>query len=468
MRPKKLDVSCSDNQEQISPVGTRYTTQMSRIFGEESYVQAILDVEAENVRVLSRFYPGKVPRKSAERIKSISDTRHVTPKEVRSVEAAKTHHEMGAVIDVMSRKAGDSGKYVHFAMTSADAVETAKAMQVGRAIAMLIKSASDTRDACLTAAMGWKNIPSITRTHGQHAVPASFGFPFAFFGYCLQKSIDRLKYDRVNLVEGKLSGAVGIYDVHTNEGIDGSRVESDVLKNLGVKKAEVSLQTPPREDTAYIISDLAVLCGRLEAIATYIKTLKRTEILELAERPEEGSIGSSAMPHKNLYGNPFIEERCISIARVVRGYTLSSLESMHQEDYRDLTASLSDRIALPEAFILSDYSCGLIKNVIERAETIPENIRKNLDYTKGTTSSQIVMSRLVAKGMQRQQARALSLVAANLALKNGTIYLDELMGDAQISGMLTKKELAELCDPRSNIGKSKEIIERIAGKYLKK
>ena len=465
MKPQKLDVSYLENQERISPIGNRYTTPMSKIFADEGYIQAILDVEAENVKVLSELYPKKVPRVAAKKIKSIANTRHVTPSEIRKIEASKTHHEMGAIIDVLSSKAGEDGRYVHFAMTSADAIETAKAIQTSKAIDLLVKSISQTRDACLAAATKWRNVPSIARTHGQQAIPASFGLPFAFFGYCLQKSIERLKFDKETYVEGKLSGVIGTYDVHTNEGIDGQKVEERVLSNLKVKRSEMTMQTPPREDLAYIISDLAVLCGRLATIASYVKTLKRTEILELSELPDEGSIGSSAMPHKNIHGNPFIEERCISIGRVVRGYALSSFESMFTEDFRDLTASLSDRITLPESFILSDYSCGLVKNVMERVNHIPKNIERNLNYTKGVTSSQLVMNRLIDKGMQRHMARKLSLKDANAALTNDISYLRALLDDKEISKLLSSSELRELCDPKSNLGKSREIIDRIVRKY---
>ncbi len=464
MKPKKLDVSYSQT-DQISPIGTRYTTPMSKIFNDDSYIQALLDVEAENVNVLSNLYPKKVPRSAASRVKSIANTRKVTPKEVRKTEAEKTHHEMGAVISVAAKKAGSSGRYVHFAMTSADAIETAKAIQTRKALDLLIKSASYARDACLKVASEWKSIPAITRTHGQHAVPAPFGLPFAFFGYSLQKSIDRLKSDRENYVEGKLSGVIGTYDVHTNEGIDGMAVEAKVLSNLKVKRSEMTMQTPPREDLAYIISDLAVLCGRLATIASYIKTLKRTEILELSEKPEESSIGSSAMPHKSIHGNPFIEERCISIGRVVRGHALTALESMTTEDFRDLTASLSDRIALPESFILSDYSCMLIRNLIERSSALEENIGRNLGHTKGVTASQLVMSKLVEKGMQRHEARGLSIKAAESSLRSGSDYFESLTGEKEITDLISNEELKELCDPKSNMGKSVEIIERIVRKY---
>ncbi len=467
MKPKKLDVSYSAI-DQISPIGNRYTTAMSKIFNDESYIQAILDVEAQNVAVLSQFYPGKVPRAAAARIRSIANTRKVTPGDVRRVEAEKTHHEMGAIISVAAKKAGKDGRYVHFAMTSADAIETAKAMQTGRALDMLIKTASRTRDACLKVASEWKGIPAITRTHGQHAIPASFGLPFAFFGYSIQKSIDRLKSDRENYVEGKLSGVIGTYDVHTTEGIDGLALEAKVLSNLGVKRSEMTMQTPPREDLAYIISDLAVLCGRLATIASYVKTLKRTEILELSERPEESSVGSSAMPHKSIHGNPFIEERCISIGRVVRGHALSALESMSTEDFSDLTASLSDRIALPESFILADYSCMLVSNILERSSPLKENISKNLMHTKGVTASQLVMSKLIEKGMQRHKARELSIKAAQNSLSSGANYLESLLLDKEITALLSEEELRSLCDPKSSLGRKVEIIESIARKYRAK
>ncbi|MDE1834815.1 MAG: hypothetical protein KGH64_05775, partial [Candidatus Micrarchaeota archaeon] len=387
------------------------------------------------------------------------------PSEVRAEESSKTHHEIGAVINVMSRAAGKEGKYVHFAMTSADAVETAKAIQYAKATDMLIKSASETRDACLQAALKWKSTIAISRTHGQHAIPASFGLPFAFFGYCLQKNIDRLKYDREKCIEGKLSGVIGVYDVHRNESIDGIKLESTVLKNLSVRPSEISMQIPPRENTSYLISDIASLCGRLETIAAYMKNLKRSEILELIEEPDSASIGSSAMPHKNQHGNPFIEERCISIARIVRGYAVSSMESVFNEDFRDLTASLSDRIAVPESFILADYSCGLVKNLIERATPVPESIERNLNISKGTTASQLIMSRLVSKGMHRSKAREVSFRNAKEALSNNMHYTKSLLNDKEVMALLSENEIKELTNPSSNIGMSKEIIEKIAKKY---
>ena len=146
------------------------------------------------------------------------------------------------------------------------------------------------------------------------------------------------------------------------------------------------------------------------------------------------------------------------------GHALTALESMATEDFRDLTASLSDRIALPESFILSDYSCLLIKNLLERSSPMEENIRRNLGHTKGVTASQLVMSKLIEKGMQRHKARELSIKAAQHALAAGADYLESLIQEKEITDLIPAAELKVLCDPKSNMGKSVEIIERIVRK----
>lgn len=462
---KKLDVSYSSEPEQISPVGTRYTTRISKVFSDDSYIQALLDVEAANAQALSELYPQKVPRSSAAMIRRIASVKAVRPMEVRNAER-RTHHEMAALISVMAAKAGKDGRYVHFGMTSADAVETAKAMQISEALSMLIESAAAARDAALRRAKDWRDITCISRTHGQHAIPTSFGFPFAFFGYCIQRSIERLEYDLSRHVEGKLSGAIGTYDVHSSEGIDGRRVERAVLSKLKVKSAEISLQTPPREGIAYIISDVAVLCGRLASVASYIKTLKRTEISELEEPQDEDTVGSSAMPHKSIRGNPFIEERCISIGRVVRSHASTALESISMEDLRDLSASLSDRIALPESFVLADYSCDLIANLMERVRPVRQSIDRNLGHFGGAIASQLVMSKLVEKGMQRSEARAIAEKHARQALSSGKAYASLLRADSKVSAMLSAEEIESLCNPESGIGTARESVDFIAKKYL--
>ncbi|MDE1851842.1 MAG: hypothetical protein KGH69_04110 [Candidatus Micrarchaeota archaeon] len=464
-RPKKADTSYHEGHAQpVSPVGTRYSTKMSNVFGESGYLQSILDVEAESALAISSLYPKKIPREDAMRIRGAASVRHVTPESVRRIERQKTRHEMAAIVRALSAKSGSAGRHVHYTMTSADATETAKALQLKRGLSILIETAETLRDSCISASLRWKGITAIMRTHGQHAIPASFGFPFAFFAHSLQKSIDRLDHDMESCVEGKLSGAIGTYDVSADEGLNGPEIEKALAKRLGLKMSSVSMQVPPRENIAFIISDISILCGRFETIAQYIRTLKRSEILELMERPDIGTIGSSAMPHKDVYGNPFIEERIISIARTVRGFAATALESVASEDMRDLSASLSDKVIIPESFVLADYSGRLLDNVIRRLEAVPKSIRRNLRMAGGAVAAQRIMSRLVAKGMDRQHARELSSRSARKALENGADYLDMMLHDKELMRFITEEEARELADVERYTGLSRELVSRNARK----
>jgi adenylosuccinate lyase len=464
-RPQKLDVSYGERSEQISPIGTRYSTAMAEIFGDIGYLDSLLATEAASTMALSELYPKKIPRPDAKRIVSVADTTHVPPSEIRATEATETHHEMGAVIKELAKKAGTSGRYVHYTLTSADAVESGKAMQLKRGIELLLCTVERLRDASLTAAEEWRDIPCITRTHGQHAIPSSFGFAFAFFGYCLEKSATRLEYDLGHFVEGKLSGAVGTYDTATDEGMDGMAIEHRAMQMLGIRPSGISTQMPPRENIAAIISDIAILCGRVESMANYVKLLKRTEILELEETPDVRTVSSSAMPHKNLHGNPYIEERCMSIAKVVRGYASSALESVSSEDFRDLSASLSDRVIIPESFVLADYACRLMENVINRVDPVAENISRNLNATLGTVTSPRVMSRLISAGASREGARKIVREDAISAARTGAQYSDVLLADRRVTALLSRKEIIGLSDPRTYLGMSKKIIDRTVSAY---
>lgn len=471
-RPKKMDVAYgSKHSIPVSPIGTRYGTEMTEIFGDNGYLQSILDVEAASAISISKLYPNKLKKKDAERIKNAANIGNVTPESIRYTEEHETHHEMGAVIKELAKQSGKSGAFVHYTMTSADAIETAKALQIKRGLEILIKSVESARDACLSVASEWKDIPCIVRTHGQHAIPATFGLPFAFFGSCLDKNARRLSYDLNKLIEGKMSGAIGTYDVSTDEGMDGFAIEREMMSHLGIKPADATMQTPGRENIAYIISDIAVLGGRIESIMGYIKTLKRTEIQELKEEQDKGVVSSSAMPHKNLYGNPYIEERCVSIARVLRGFSITTMESMYSEDFRDLSASLSDRVAVSEAFVLSDYATRLLENVVERIEPLIENISRNLDLNMGTVTSQRVMSRLITKGVDRHEARRITKEAALKTMTKKISYSDALLNNEKISKIMSKNEVIELCNSRTYIGRSSDIIERIVhnnfGKHRK-
>lgn len=464
-RPHKIDVYLT--KKSVSPVGIRYGTQeMVRLFGEPSRLETMLNIESVVSGVISRHYPTKVPQRAVNEIKKKASLQYVKIRRVREIEA-KTRHDVMSVVKALAEQCeGNSGRYVHYGLTSADITESTKALQMKRGLEILINHVEDLRDVCLEKAHIWRKIPCIIRTHGLHAIPGVFGLPFAFFAYCLEKSADRLFYDYNTCLEGKISGAIGAFNVLTDEEIDGFLIEEEVFRELGIRPAVIASQSPPRENVAYIIDDIAVLAGTLANIANYIRELRKTEICELLELREEDQVGSSTMPHKDIFGgNPFIEERICSIARVLRGFATSAQESVEMEYARDLKSSLLDRIVIPESFILVDYAIKLIKNIIERVEPQLERIQENLCLTYGVVIAERVMSRLIIKGMSRQDAHKKISKLSLKAFKEEKAFKDIILLDDEISKSLSRSEIEELSNPHTYIGKSVDLIAKVVSLY---
>ncbi len=467
-RPKKIDVYSTD--ENVSPVGIRYgTKEMVNVFGESSRLQAMLDVEATVSGVISALYPEKVPKRAADEIRKKASVKYVKIQRVRELEA-ETHHDVMSVVKALAEQCeGDAGGYVHYSLTSADVTESAKALQLKRGLELLISHVEDLRDVCIEKAHSWREIPCIVRTHGAHAVPGVFGLPLAYFAYCLERSADRLFNDYNTCLEGKVSGAVGAFNVLTDEGIDGFEVQKRVFKKLGIKPAVVASQVPPREDIGYVLCDVAVLCGTLSNVAEYVRTMRRTEIGELRELGETGQVGSSTMPHKDVFGgNPFVEERICSIARVVRGFAAGAVESVEMDYARDLKASLMDRVAIPESFVLADYAIMLTKNIIERVEPVEERIKQNLLLTRGIVAAERVMSKLITKGMNRLEARQKISELTHKAAGERRMFKEVLLQDADICKKLSRSVIERLADSQTYTGRSADLIDNVMSLYKEK
>ena len=461
-RPEKYDVYATD--ETVSPIGRRYgTKEMVRVFSARAYLNRLLDVEAKVSEVISRHYPALVPPEAASEIRKKASLKYVTQDRVTEIEK-QTHHDVMSVVQALSEQCeGDAGGYVHYTLTSADVTESAKAIQMKEGLEILIGRLEQLRDACLDRAKEWRAIPCIIRTHGIHAVPGVFGLPFAYFAYLLEKGTDRLFYDYRTCLEGKISGPIGAFNASKDAGMDVFRVQTEVCDELGIRAAPVASQIPPRENIACIVGDLAVLCGSLASLADHIRVLRRTEICELSERGDDAQVGSSTMPHKDVYGgNPIIEERLGAIARVMRGFALTAYESVELEYARDLRASLSDRTVLPSSFILTDYAVELLLNVIQRIEAIPENIERNLFQTRGIVTSERVMSRLTVQGLSRQEAHRKISSLATEAFREGKPFNEVLLADPTISRLLSPGAINELSDPRTYTGSAAQIIDRVA------
>jgi adenylosuccinate lyase len=462
-RPEKYDVYAAD--EPVSPIGRRYgTREMVSVFSASAYLNRLLDVEAKVTEVISRHYPTLVPPEAASEIRKKASLDYVTQERVTELEK-QTHHDVMSVVQALAEQCdGEAGGYVHYTLTSADVTESAKAIQMKQGLEILICRIEHLRDACLDRAKEWEGVPCIIRTHGLHAVPGVFGLPFAFFAYLLEKGIARLFYDYQNCLEGKISGPIGAFNASKDAGIDAFRIQNEVCSELGIRAAPVASQIPPRENIACIVGDLALLCGTLASLADHIRVLRRTEICELSERGDAAQVGSSTMPHKDVYGgNPIIEERLGSIARVLRGFALTAYESVEIEYARDLRASLSDRTVLPSSFILTDYAGKLLLNIVQRIEAIPENIERNLYQTKGIVTSERVMSRLTVRGLSRQDAHRKISSLATEAFREDKAFGEVLAADPVISGRLSSQEINELSDPRTYTGSAAQIIDHVAG-----
>ena len=463
----KMDVYASDKS--VSPVGIRYgRPEMVRIFGESNTLRYILETEANMSSAISDLHPDIVPPEAAKDIIDYANLEHVDLERVKEFER-QTHHDIMAVVKAISEQCTIGEGYVHFTLTSADITETQKAIQLKEGLEVMIPNIENTRDVLLNRAEEWKNIPCIVRSHGQHAIPGTFGLPFTYFATRLQKSVDRLYYDYTNCLEGKVSGAVGTYASAEVAEIDGMRVEEEVCKRLGIQAPIVSSQIPPRENHAYIMSDLAVLSGTLSDAAHYIRTLKRTEIGEFTEKRK--GTGSSTMAHKK---NPHVEERIESIGRVMRGFAQIQLESVESDYARSLATSLSDRIVIPEGFVLADYSTALLANVVERAILVPKNIETNLYQTNGIITSERVMTELVGRGLGRQDAHTIMEEVADSikdkvmdkTITDHDLFGKALIGDGRVLEYLSEEDVLEFSDPANYIGKSKEVIDR-ASRQLK-
>lgn len=467
-RPRKYDLYAAD--ENVSPIGRRYgTKEMVNIFSASAYLNRLLDVEAKVSEVISRHYPTLVPPEAASEIRKKASLDYVKQERVTEIEK-QTHHDVMSVVQALAEQCeGEAGGYVHYTLTSADVTESAKAIQMKQGLEILICRIEQLRDVCLERAKEWRELPCIIRTHGLHAVPGVFGLPFVYFAYLIEKDTDRLFYDYKNCIEGKISGPIGAFNASKDAGIDAFLIQTEVCEELGIRAATVSSQIPPRENIACIVGDLAVVCGTLASLADHIRVLRRTEICELSERGEDAQVGSSTMPHKDVYGgNPIIEERLGAIARVMRGFALTAYESVEVEYARDLRASLSDRTILPSSFILADYAVKLLLNVMQRIEAIPEKIESNLNKTKGIVTAERVMSRLTVKGLSRQEAhRKISSLAIE-AFREDKEFSEVLAADPTTSRLFSSQEIKLLSDPRTYIGSAAQIIDHVAGMIGKK
>jgi adenylosuccinate lyase len=437
----------------ILPIDTgRYgTDEMRRIFDEENRLQKMLDVEAALAWAHSEV--GNITRKDAEKIVKMASTVHVKLSRVKEIESVIKHDTM-SVVRALAEVCGLSGAYVHLGATSSDILDTATALQLNEALELIEKRLNDLERILLERAGRYKETMMMGRTHGQQALPITFGFKIAVWMREIARHIQRLREARERVIAGKMSGAVG---TQAGLGVHALKIQELVMKRLSVKSAEISTQIVQRDRYAELVFLLAVTASTLDKIATEIRELQRTEIGEVFEPfRKERQVGSSTMPHKR---NPELCERICGLAKIMRSLVLPALENVPTWHERDLTQTSAERFIIPETCILIDYMLVLMTDILKDLQVDEERMLKNTELTQGRTMSEAIMLALAKKGMSRQEAHELIRGLAIKSQVEKQHFKKILLRDETVNKMLSEREVDEALEPRNYLGTVVEQVE---------
>jgi adenylosuccinate lyase len=350
---------------------------------------------------------------------------------------AETHHDVTAFLRSLADSLGEEGRWVHLGLTSQDVWDTATAMQLRDSATLLEEDLHALREVLEQRAVEFKDTLCIGRTHGVHAEPTTFGLKLAGWVTEIRRAQGRLAEAKAQIAYGKISGAVGTHATVPPE------IEEKVCINLGLSVEPISTQVVPRDRHATFVSTLAIIAASLERMAQEIRHLQRTEVLEVEEPFAEGQTGSSAMPHKR---NPELCERICGLARVLRGYALTSLENVALWHERDISHSSTERITLPDSCGLLDYMLDLFTGIMRGLNVYPEQMRRNLELTQGLVFSQRVMLALIDTGLSRQDAYAIVQRNSMRAWKERLPLRGLLEADPEASSRLNAAKLDEIFD----------------------
>jgi len=445
----------------ILPIDTgRYgTAEMRRIFEEEMRVQKMLDVEA--ALAWAHAEVGNIPRKDAEKIAAMASTKHVKLSRVKEIER-EIKHDVASLVRALAEVCGPSGAYVHLGATSYDIVDTAIALQLKEALALIEKRLNSFEKVLIEKALKYKDTLMIGRTHGQHALPITLGFKFAVWMREVSRHIQRLRQCRERVLVGKMSGAVG---TQAGLGDKAVKIQELVMKRLGIKAADISTQIVQRDRHAELICLLSMIATSLENFATEIRELQRPEIAELFEPFEtEKQVGSSTMPHKR---NPETCERICGLARIVRSLVVPALENVVTWHERDLTQSSAERFIIPEACILVDYMLFLMTNIVANLRVDEERMLKNIEITQGRVMSEAVMIALTRKGVSRQKAHELLRKLTIKSEIEKRPFKETLLEDKVVRSKLSEKEIDDALNIKNYLGTALKQVESMVERTLK-
>jgi adenylosuccinate lyase len=418
---------------------------MKRVWSDENKFTKWLDVEIAVCEAWADL--GAIPREAVPKIKLA----RVNLKRMEEI-LKETHHDMTAFLGAVAESLGSESRFIHLGLTSSDVIDTALSLQLVEAAEILTQDIKELISVLAEKAIKYKYTPMIGRTHGIHAEPTSFGLKLALWFEEMNRNRLRLNEAKKTVAVGKISGAVGTYATLS------PRVEEKACARLRLTPAPVSSQILQRDRHAQFVTTLAIISSSMEKFATEIRSLQRTETREVEEPFEAGQTGSSAMPHKR---NPELCERICGLARLVRGYALTSMENIALWHERDISHSSTERIILPDSCLLLDYSLALFTSVMKGLQVYPQRMKRNLELTKGLIFSQRVMLALIDKGLSRQEAYELVQHNAIEAWKGNRNFLSLLKADPEVTASLPPGELEPLFDYKYHLRYIDDVFQRV-------
>ena len=438
---------------------SRYTRpEMAKLWSPEEKLRAWLLVEVLACEAWARL--GRVPQEAIEKIRQktkpyLEDG--FTPNDVAKVEEIEqeTRHDVIAFLTYMEQIIGPEGRYLHLGMTSSDMLDTAMAWLMKRAMEIIIKDVDDLLEVLKRRALEHKDTVMIGRTHGIHAEPITLGFKFALWYDEMRRNRRRLSAALETISYGKISGAVGTF-AHLEP-----EIEAYVCEKMGLRPAPVSNQVIQRDRYAEYMAALAVLAGTVEKIATEVRHLQRTEVLEAEEFFHKGQKGSSAMPHKR---NPILSENLCGLARLVRGYLMPALENDALWHERDISHSSVERVIVPDATTAADFMLKRLTGLLDELVVYPERMQKNLNLLRGLIYSQPLLLALTEKGLQRQEAYVLvQRRAMEVWQDEQKTFKEVVFNDPEITKHFSTEELERIFDLSHYLRHIDTIFKRVFG-----
>ncbi|HZS63968.1 MAG TPA: adenylosuccinate lyase [Xanthobacteraceae bacterium] len=425
--------------------------QMAAIWSPESKFRIWFEIEAHAADAMAEL--GIIPKEAAKKIWEKGKNAKFDVARIDAIEA-EVKHDVIAFLTHLAEIVGPEARFVHSGMTSSDVLDTCFNIQLVRAAELLIADVDKLLAGLKRRAFEYKLTPTIGRSHGVHAEPTTFGLKLAYAYAEFFRAKERLICARTEVATCAISGAVGTFAQ-----VD-PRVEEHVAKALGLAVEPVSTQIIPRDRHAMFFATLGVVASSIERLATEIRHLQRTEVLEAEEFFSAGQKGSSAMPHKR---NPVLSENLTGLARMVRAYALPAMEDVALWHERDISHSSVERMIGPDATVTLDFALARLAGVIDKLVVYPDNMKKNLDRLGGLVHSQRVLIALTQKGVAREDAYRLVQRNAMKVWNGEGDFLTLLKADKDVRAKLTDKEIETNFDLGYHFKHVDTVFQRVFG-----